>query len=391
MPQNQSFAPTPHTLLNQAQRINAFFSMHPHKGPLLALDLNTVQNTYQTLLQAMPYASIFYAIKANDHPDLLALLSHNGASFDAASLGEIKMALNAGAPPHKISFGNTIKKSSDIKAAYDLGIRIFAFDSQAELEKIAAHAPNSLVYCRILFDGKGAKWPLSRKFGCTPKMATRLLKLCPHLNLIPWGLSFHVGSQQQHPKAWDKAIKTCAQIFKKLPSLTMLNMGGGLPAKYDDNTPDIKTDLAPHITHSLNKHFNHAPPPTVIIEPGRSLVANAGVIRAEVILISHKSDTDKTRWVYLDIGLFSGLNEAGGETLRYPIITPHEGTPTSPAILAGPTCDSADILYERTPVMLPDNLAIGDYIYLLNTGAYTTSYATAGFNGFAPLKARCIK
>ena len=120
------------------------------------------------------------------------------------------------------------------------------------------------------------------------------------------------------------------------------------------------------------------------------MVGNAGVIQSEVVLISNKSANDNTRWVYLDIGKFGGLAETMDEAIRYPITTVHDGDAAEPAILAGPTCDSADVLYEKTAYPMPVSLAIGDKVLIHGTGAYTTTYSAVAFNGFAPLKAYYI-
>jgi ornithine decarboxylase len=139
------------------------------------------------------------------------------------------------------------------------------------------------------------------------------------------------------------------------------------------------------IFRGLRKHFGNAIPET-IIEPGRAMVGNAGVIEAEVVLVSKKSETDTVRWVYLDIGKFGGLAETIDESIRYPIRTPRDGGKVAPCILAGPTCDSVDVLYEKEPYQLPVSLEIGDRVLIEGTGAYTATYSTVAFNGFPPLK-----
>ena len=125
--------------------------------------------------------------------------------------------------------------------------------------------------------------------------------------------------------------------------------------------------------------------PFVMAEPGRGLVAEAGAIAAEVLLVSKKSDDDLHRWIYLDIGRFSGLAETEGEAIRYQLITQRDADPLGPCILAGPSCDSADVLYEKRPVQLPRTLRAGDKVIIRNCGAYTSSYSSIGFNGFPPL------
>jgi ornithine decarboxylase len=165
-------------------------------------------------------------------------------------------------------------------------------------------------------------------------------------------------------------------------------LGGGFPTKYLKNVPSVKT-YGTAIFKALRKHFGNRIPET-IIEPGRGMVGNAGIIEAEVVLISQKSDDDKVKWVYLDIGRFNGLAETMDEMIRYPIRTPHDGEATQPCVIAGPTCDSVDVLYEKEPYDLPVSLEIGAKVLIEGTGAYTTTYSAVGFNGFPPLRSYVI-
>ena len=210
------------------------------------------------------------------------------------------------------------------------------------------------MFCRILCDGSGAEWPLSRKFGCAPDMAGRVLEHAHRLGLVAYGLSFHVGSQQRNPRMWDGALAASAAIFKDLAergiALQMVNLGGGFPTKYLKSVPAVR-QYGEAIFEALRRHFGNRIPET-IIEPGRGMVGNAGMIEAEVVLVSKKSDEDRMRWVYLDIGKFNGLAETMDEMIRYPIRTEFDGDATEPCIIAGPTCDSVDVLYEKEPYEL---------------------------------------
>jgi len=320
---------------------------------------------------------------------VLSLLASLASCFDTASVPEIEMVLAAGATADRISYGNTIKKERDVARAYALGVRLYAVDCKAEVEKIARQAPGSKVFCRILSDCVGAEWPLSRKFGCEPSMAADVLEHAHKLGLEAHGLSFHVGSQQTNQNAWDRALASAAGVFKECGergmNLSMVNLGGGFPTKYTKNVPTVKAYGAA-IFRALRKHFGNRIPET-IIEPGRGMVGNAGIIEAEVVLISKKSAEDEVRWVYLDLGKFGGLAETMDESIRYPIRTKRDGDAVAPCVLAGPTCDSMDVLYEKVPYELPVSLEIGDKVLIEGTGAYTTTYASVAFNGFAPLKA----
>jgi ornithine decarboxylase len=357
-------------------------------GPCLVVDLDVVRDNYGAFAKALPDSRVFYAVKANPAPELLALLVKLGSCFDTASVAEIEMVLAAGASPERISFGNTIKKERDIARAFALGVRLFAVDCKAEGEKISRAAPGAKVFCRFLFGCAGAEWPLSRKFGCDPEMAVEVLEHAHKLGLEAVGVSFHVGSQQRRTAAWDEALKSASAIFRACTErgigLTMVNLGGGFPTKYLRDVPAVEA-YGRSIFRALRKHFGNRIPET-IIEPGRGMVGNAGLIEAEVVLVSNKSEHDHVRWVYLDIGKFGGLAETMGESIRYPIKTPHDGDEVGPCVLAGPTCDSADVLYEKRPYDLPISLEIGDKVLIEGTGAYTATYAAVAFNGFAPLR-----
>ena len=375
------------------ERMLQFFRDRRPEGPCLVVDLDVVRDNYHAFAHAMPDTRVYYAVKANPAPEILALLAELGSSFDAASVAEIEMVLAAGAGAERISFGNTIKKERDVARAFELGVRMFAVDCPEEVEKVARVAPGSRVFCRILTSGAGAEWPLSRKFGCMPEMAVNVMRHAHALGLEAYGVSFHVGSQQPDTGAWDTALADASKVFRSLADygiqLKMVNMGGGFPARYLKDIPTSQ-DYGKAIFGALRRHFGNRLPET-IIEPGRGMVGNAGVIRAEVVLVSRKSESaDAERWVFLDIGKFGGLAETMDEAIRYPIRTPHDGERTTPCVIAGPTCDSADVLYEKTPYELPVSLTVGDEILIEATGAYTTTYASNGFNGFAPLKSYVI-
>jgi len=374
------------------QRIMDFLATRRPNGPCLVVDLDVVADNYRAFEKALPQSRIFYAVKANPAPEILRLLASLGSSFDTASVPEIEMAMDAGAPACRISFGNTIKKERDIARAFELGIRLFAVDCVEEVEKIARAAPGARVFCRVLTDGEGAEWPLSRKFGCVPAMAIDVLRKAKALGLDAYGVSFHVGSQQTDLDAWDRALADAKNVFATLAEegivLKMVNMGGGFPTRYLRDVPAAQA-YGEAIFAALSRHFGNRLPET-IIEPGRGMVGNAGVIKSEVVLISKKSDTDELRWVYLDIGKFGGLAETMDEAIRYPIVTARDHDRKAPCVLAGPTCDSADVMYEKTPYPLPLSLTIGDDVLIEGTGAYTTTYASVAFNGFEPLRSYVI-
>ena len=345
--------------------------------------------TIGAFAKALPDSRVFYAVKANPAPELLSLLVSLGSCFDTASVAEIEMVLAAGATAERISFGNTIKKERDIARAFALGVRLFAVDCKAEVEKIGRAAPGAKVFCRFLFGCAGAEWPLSRKFGCDPEMAVEVLD----------------HAQQARARAlWRVVPRRLAAAAHRGLGRSLEVGGGDLPRlrrprhqpvdgqsrrRFSDQVPARtcrrSRPMAVRSSARLRKHFGNRIPET-IIEPGRGMVGNAGVIEAEVVLVSNKSEHDHVRWVYLDIGKFGGLAETMDESIRYPIRTPRDGDEVGPCVLAGPTCDSADVLYEKRPYDLPISLEIGDKVLIEGTGAYTATYAAVAFNGFHPLR-----
>ena len=368
-------------------KIAQFLRDRQPETPCLVLDIDRVEDNFRAITRALPIAQIYYAVKANPAAPILERLVKLDSCFDAAGIEEIGFCLAAGAQPASISFGNTIKKVSAIRRAHAAGVTLFAFDSAEELEKLAANAPGARVYCRILVENAGADWPLSRKFGTTLVSARALMIRAGELGLDPFGLSFHVGSQQTTTESYEAAISKVGMLFTDLKeagvNVRMVNLGGGFPVRYSSEVPEIDR-FGDAIMGAMTKHFGNALP-EMLIEPGRFIVGSAGLVQAEVVLVCRKDQDDPVRWVYLDIGRFGGLAETEGEAIKYRIATPHDGKATGPVAIAGPTCDGADILYEKSNYRMPLALSCGDKVELLDAGAYVTTYASQCFNGFAPL------
>ncbi|MCV7196680.1 type III PLP-dependent enzyme [Mycobacterium angelicum] len=373
-------------------RIAEYVSQTTPVTPCLILDLDVVAARYRALAKELPHADIYYAVKANPQPEVIALLARLGSCFDVASPAEVELCLRLGARPESLSYGNTTKKRSDIRFAFQRGVRLFAVDSCGEVEKIADEAPGSDVFCRILTSGQGAQWPLSRKFGCASDMAADLLLRARDLGLNPRGVSFHVGSQQGDVSQWGKALRRVRQVFDRAAAaglnLDLINLGGGFPAQYVDKIPPIEV-YGKAIRDALGARFPGGLP-RLMVEPGRYIVGDAGVLFSEVILASRKAYEDDERWVYIDVGVFGGLAETLDEAIRYRIVTNGDENRSGPVVLAGPTCDSADIMYERNKYQLPLDLQPGDVLAMLSAGAYTSVYCSAAFNGFEPLPLHCI-
>ncbi|HCX95904.1 MAG TPA: ornithine decarboxylase [Spirochaetaceae bacterium] len=357
--------------------------------PCLIIDLDVIRKNYENLQTYLPWATIYYAVKANPDDAVVSLLRDLGSNFDVASRYELDQLLRLGVSPDRMSFGNTIKKEKDIAYFYEKGVRLFVTDSIADIDKLSRAAPGSKVFFRLLTEGLGADWPLSKKFGSHPDLARQLMKTAMRFGLEPYGISFHPGSQQRDVGQWSSALAIVAQLFNWARhdlkvDLKMINMGGGFPANYLEPTDSLE-QYAQDIKRFLDNSFGLVWPEKIVIEPGRSMAGDAGVIVSEIINIAKKSVHERYPWVFLDIGKFGGLIETLDESIKYPIYFEGQGS-VEEVILAGPTCDSMDILYERTPYFMPSSAKIGDRVYILTTGAYTQSYSSVSFNGFPPLK-----
>jgi len=350
--------------------------------PFLALDLSYVEQNYKNLKNSINNVDVYYAVKANSHSDILTLLKNLGGSFDAASRGEINKLLSLGVDPNKISFGNTIKKESDIKYAWENGITVFAVDSEMEVEKIARNAPEAKVYGRISTSSNDADWPLSDKFGTDVDHVISILEYAHRKGLNAYGVSFHVGSQSYNKFKWKEAILNASEVFEKLAlkgiHLKLLNLGGGMPVQHVKPIPEVK-EIGDVINESIKEYLYWVDGLKVITEPGRSMVGNAGIMASRVMLRSRKGTKN---WIYLDVGVFHGLMETI-ENFRYEVVVDRkENHETMSMTLAGPSCDSVDTIYDE--IDLPVDIDYNDVVYFMNTGAYTIEYASPHFNGITP-------
>lgn len=368
----------------------------------LAIDLQGIANQCRQLKQALPGCDLRFALKACPIPAVLEIIAFEGLGFDAASVAEIEMALAAGAAPERIHYGNTIKSADAIKRAYELGIRDFVTDSREDVQLIGENAANVRVFCRIATSGDGALWGLSEKFGCQTEQALPLLQEAKQLGLIPAGISAHVGSQQMDNQQWLLLLREMQHLSRDMQEQDLqplyFNLGGGLPAKGYNNkagealSPDTHEMFA-IIRSGISELRNQCPSQlAVILEPGRHIVAEHGAIRCQVMRVSQRQQNNGEQhyWLYLSCGKFNGLYET--DALRFNMVFPDhsDDEPRVPAILAGPTCDSDDVLsHKHQPIAIPQSLKSGDVVWIFGCGAYSHSYNMTAFNGFTPLPVVC--
>jgi ornithine decarboxylase len=323
----------------------------------------------------------FYAMKANPAPEILRTLAGRGASFEVASLGELRTLQALGADPAGVLYSNPVKPPAHIAAAHAAGLWRFGFDSPNELAKIAEQAPGAAVYVRLRVDDSNSSFPLSRKFGTDAEDAYDLMLLARRLGLRPYGITFHVGSQCTSPSAWASAVRTCGALMGRLLAdgitVEMLDLGGGFPAGYGTPVPSIE-----EIGGVIGRAVAGLPyrPALLAAEPGRHLVAEAGVTAATIIGREMRGDE---HWLYTEVGAYHGLIEAVQTPgWSVPVWSSLPGDdPSLPFTITGPSCDSSDTI--GYGVRLPATLTVGDTLYFGSTGAYTLCYASS-FNGFPP-------
>jgi ornithine decarboxylase len=353
--------------------------------PYLVTDLDALASRYARFTEALPGVATFYAMKCNSTPEILRTLHRQGASFEVASIGELNALQALGVSPAEALYSNPIKPPAHVAAAHAAGLWRFGFDSLGELRKIAQYAPGSAVYLRLRVDDSASVFPLSRKFGAELSGARDLLVQARRLGLRPYGITFHVGSQCANPSAWRQAIAAAGTLMRQLLDegirLSMVNLGGGFPARYVNDVPSID-EIGAVIASALEDLLPYRPE-VVAAEPGRHLVAETAVMAATVLGREVRAGEN---WLYVDVGAYNGLMETQQSVngWRFPLWTSlpdHADQPHAPFTVTGPSCDSSDTMFYG--VSLPDALDVGDILYIGSAGAYTLSYASA-FNGFAP-------
>lgn len=342
--------------------------------PCLAMSPTIIKHKAARCGAGLPGAKVFYAVKANDNPEVVRVIAEAGLGFEVGSISELNEVVHLGIPSERIISSNPIKAPEFIAYAYAHGVRMFTFDSRAEVDKLVKLAPDCEAIVRLAVPNEGSDWPLSGKFGVEFGPAVELLAYAKVRGLNAVGINFHVGSQCMNLQAWDTAIGLAAKLRDEARDIGLdfriLNLGGGYPAQYLKPIPSVD-EIEDRIGKALARWFPSGV--EVIIEPGRYLVGDAGVFVTRVIGKAQRQDG---LWVMIDVGVFNGLAEALGG-IRYEYVTLREGRRVR-CILAGPSCDGFDVIDRDVQMVEPE---VGDIVLIRTAGAYTTVYA-ARFNGF---------
>jgi ornithine decarboxylase len=342
--------------------------------PFLIVDTAIVRDKVRRFRAAMPRVRPHYAVKANPDRRVLKVLVQEGAGFEIASTTELDLLLSLGVPATEVFFSNPVKSRESIAYAAAKGVEWFVIDSADELRRVHEVKPDAKQYLRIATPNIGSDWPLSGKFGAGAVDAREIVAHAARLGADLAGVTFHVGSQCRNPENWRVALEKARSLFDVMMKAglkpRLVNIGGGYPVRHVKPIPSIEV-----IGEVVNEGLKAFPEDVqVIAEPGRYLVSDAGYFVCRVLGTATRGGK---RWMHWDAGLFGGVIESS-EGLRYRIRTDRSG-PDIPWTVAGPTCDSVDIVMREEP--LPSDLQEGDFVYLQNAGAYTTAYASQ-FNGF---------
>jgi len=355
----------------EVQRLVATFG-----SPLLIIDCERVRAQYRRLQKALPGVDLHYALKPLPHPAVVRTVAALGGWLDLATTGEVQLVTKLGIDPARCIHTHPIKRDKDIRNALFAGVKVLVADNPDEVRKFRRYRGDAELLLRVSFRSPGAVSDLSRKFGCDPEAALELARLAARLGISVRGFSFHVGSQARDALKHVEAIEACVQLLKKarrekLGAFDTLDIGGGFPIDYMQRVPDIGRFCAP-----IRKALAAVPRNVrVIAEPGRFI---AGPAALGVASVMGRAERSGLWWYYLDDGLYSSYSGQLFDHARYPLESLKQSTDLRPSVLAGPTCDSIDVIAEN--IMLP-KLKVGDLVIGRAMGAYTWASASE-FNFF---------
>ncbi|MBY8072023.1 type III PLP-dependent enzyme [Vibrio fluvialis] len=351
-------------------------SVEQFGAPLLMLDCDIIRQQYRALSSALPNVTLHFALKPLPHPVVVRTLLQEGASFDLATTGEVELVAQEGVPAERTIHTHPIKRDADIRDALAYGCNVFVVDNLNELAKFKAYRDDVELLVRLSFRNSEAFADLSKKFGCSAEQALTIIEMAKEWNIRIKGLSFHVGSQTTNPQKYVEAIHTCKEVMEQvvergLPALSTLDIGGGFPVNYTKQVMPIDQFCVP-----INEALAELPETVqVIAEPGRFIVAQSMMSVASVM---GQAERDGQTWYYLDDGVYGSFSGLIFDDAQYPLVTLKQESEYAPSVLAGPTCDSIDVIAEN--ILLP-KLDNGDLIIGRMMGAYTSATAT-DFNFF---------
>ena len=371
-PQEQLFDTHPESSLDL--EIVRQSAKQKYSRPFLILDNAIVRDKARRFFAAMPRVRPHYAVKANPDRRVVKALMQEGCSFEIASIAELDLLIALGVKPAEVFYSNPVRSRQAVAYAAAKGVEWYVVDSVDELRRVHEIKADAKMYLRVATPNIGSDWPLSGKFGAGAGETREIIQTAAKIGADLAGVTFHAGSQCRNPENWRVGIEKARTIFDAMTKAglepRMLDIGGGFPVRHVKPIPSIEV-----IGDVVNEALKEFPAELrVVAEPGRYMVSDAAYFVCRVLGTATRAGK---RWMHWDAGLFGGVIETT-EGLKYRIRTERSG-PDIPWHVAGPTCDSVDVILRDEP--LPSDLQEGDFIYLRNAGAYTTAYASE-FNGF---------
>lgn len=350
-------------------------------SPLLILSLKQIEANYLCLKKYMPRVRVFYAIKANPHPEILKTMINLGSSFDVASDGEIRTLYDMGVQGERLIYANPVKTTGGLEACRECGVSKMTFDSASEIDKIKAQCPDATVLLRLRIDNSSAHVDLNKKFGAARENALDLMLKAKDAGLDMAGIAFHVGSQTVSADPYLHALDIARELFEEAKAaglkLRILDIGGGFPIP----EPKVYFNF-PEMLKQINARLDEDFPNTEIwAEPGRYICGTAVNLITSVIGVNERGGQP---WYFLDEGLYGTFSGVIFDQWDFKLLSFKEGEERVAATFAGPSCDSLDIMF-RGKLTVP--LEVGDLLLVPSCGAYTSASATT-FNGFS--KARFV-
>ena len=349
-----------------------------HGTPLLCTSRSAVRRNYELLYSGLPGVEFYYAVKSNPNSTILRTLFELGCSVDVCSIGEMQAAFDAGFVPEQMLHTHPCKTQANLLTCYRAGLRWFVYDNVNELRKMSRLTPDVTLLLRVAMTSASSLINLSAKFGCAPSEAVELLREARRLGMHVNGIAFHVGSQTLNPEDYDAALRAIRRIWDEAAAegfeLDVLDIGGGMPAPYREAVLSLEA-YCDMVRQSLANHFGDLPI-RVIAEPGRVLSAESTTLVTSVIGKSVRPN-GMTQYV-IDDGLYGSFSGIVYDHVDFTILAEDQMLrPNYPCVVAGPTCDSTDVVSRDQD--LPD-LDLGELLLVPTMGAYTNASAST-FNG----------
>jgi diaminopimelate decarboxylase len=366
--------------------INDFLEDNQSERAFYIINLGALSTLYNNWLRLLPIVKPYYAVKCNPNPVILDALASLGCNFDCASENEMKMVIEITKDPSRIIFANPCKMSSQIRYARSNDVDLMTFDCEEELYKIKLYHPYGKLILRLAVDESNSRCKFNKKFGCKLSQVEELLNIVKTLKLDVIGFSFHVGSGCTSANTFYDAINECKKacsIAQKIGiNISIIDIGGGFPGidkniKFEDIAKRINDGMTDFFQSELDNNSIQ-----FIAEPGRYFAEPSHTLVLNVIGKKNVIDDDTGEKIiiyYLNDGIYGSFGCIYFDH-NNPTILPfnERNDKVHKSRLFGPTCDSIDLISNE--IMLPE-LAIGEWVYIENFGAYTIA-SSSNFNGF---------